>query len=83
MITVNPFRAGGSDLYPQASLKWSRGAHSYLAYAMAGVPMGAYRTSRLAYFGHNHWSLDAGGGYTYLDTQKGHELTAVFGFTYN
>jgi hypothetical protein len=71
------------DLYPQASLKWSDGNHSYMAYTMAGVPVGSYELGRLSNLGTNHWSLDAGGGYTYLDAKKGHEFSAVLGFTYN
>jgi len=71
------------DLYPSASLKWNRGNHNYMAYTMAGVPVGSYSAGRLANLGTNHWSLDAGAGYTYLDPKKGHELSAVLGFTYN
>ena len=71
------------DLYPIASLKWNDGNHNFMAYTMAGVPVGSYEVGRLANLGTNHWSLDAGGGYTYLDAKKGHELSAVLGFTYN
>jgi hypothetical protein len=74
---------GGSDLYPMATLKWNRGNSNWLAYAMAGIPVGAYELGRLANIGINHWSLDAGGGYTYLDPQAGHELSIVGGLTYN
>jgi len=72
-----------ADLYPMGSLKWNRGNHNYMAYTMLGVPAGSYDASRLANLGTNHWSLDAGGGYTYLDPKKGHELSAVLGFTEN
>lgn len=71
------------DLYPTASLKWNRGVHNFMAYTMAGVPVGSYDKDRLANLGTNHWSLDAGGGYTYFDPKKGHEFSAVLGFTYN
>jgi hypothetical protein len=54
-----------------------------MVYAMAGVPTGAYQLGRLANIGLNHWSLDGGGGYTYLDAKKGHEFTVVGGLTYN
>jgi hypothetical protein len=74
---------GVGDLYPSASLKWNRGNHNYMAYTMAGVPVGAYSADQLANLGTNHWSWDAGGGYTYLDPKKGHEFSAVLGFTYN
>jgi hypothetical protein len=74
---------GGSDLYPTASIKWNNGNNNTMVYAMAGVPTGAYQLGRLANIGLNHWSLDGGGGYTYLDAKKGHEFTVVGGLTYN
>ena len=76
-------RDGVGDLYPMATLKWNRGAHNFMTYAMAGVPVGTYDVDRLANIGTNHWALDGGGGYTYLDPAKGHEFTAVLGITYN
>ena len=74
---------GAGDLFPTASLKWSRGSHNFMTYTMAGVPVGSYELGRLANLGTNHWSLDGGGGYTYLDPKKGHEVSAVLGFTRN
>jgi hypothetical protein len=74
---------GFADLYPSAMLKWHDGVHNTMVYAMAGVPVGSYSVGRLANLGTNHWSIDGGGGYTYLDPKKGHEFTAVAGFTYN
>jgi len=74
---------GVADLYPMGSLKWNRGVHNFMAYTMLGVPVGSYDVGRLANLGTNHWSVDVGGGYTYLDAQKGHEFSAVLGFTYN
>ena len=64
------------DLFPQASLKWVDGNHNYMTYAMAGVPVGSYELGRLSNLGTNHWSLDAGGSYTYLDARKKHEFSA-------
>lgn len=74
---------GGSDLYSLNTLKWNDGVNNYLAYLMVGIPVGAYQKGRLANIGVNHWSIDAGGGYTYLDTKTGRELSAVLGMTYN
>jgi hypothetical protein len=74
---------GGADLYPMATLKWNRGNDNWMAYAMGGVPVGAYELGRLANIGLNHWSIDAGAGYTYLDPKAGHELSIVGGLTYN
>ena len=74
---------GVADLYPTAELKWHDGAHNTMVYAMAGVPVGSYQAGRLANLGINHWSLDGGAGYTYLDPKKGHEFSVVAGLTYN
>ena len=71
------------DLFPSATLRWNNGVHNSMAYVMAGVPVGSYDVSRLANIGTNHWSLDAGGGYTYLNMKSGYEFSAVAGLTYN
>jgi hypothetical protein len=71
------------DLYPAASLRWNDGKHNWLAYTQVGVPVGSYSVGRLANLGNNHWSADAGGGYTYLDQKSGREFSVVAGATYN
>ena len=85
--TINRSRTdtveGGGDLYPLATIRWTQGNSNWLAYTMGGVPVGAYEVGRLANIGLNHWSLDAGGGYTYLDPKAGHEFSIVGGLTYN
>jgi len=73
----------GSDLYGLGTLKWADGNNYFLAYSMFGAPTGAYQLGRLANLGSNHWSVDAGGGYTYFDEKKGNEVSIVGGFTYN
>lgn len=72
-----------ADLYPLATLKWNQGVHNYMAYTMLGVPAGSYRAGRLANLGIGHWSIDGGGGYTFLDPKQGLEFSAVGGLTYN
>ena len=74
---------GIGDLYPSATLKWNRGVHNSMIYTMAGVPVGDYDKNNLANLGANHWALDLGGGYTYLDQETGREFSAALGFTYN
>ena len=71
------------DLYPSGALRWNHGNHNAMVYTMLGVPVGSYAVGRLANLGTNHWSADVGGGYTYLNMENGHELSAVAGFTYN
>jgi hypothetical protein len=74
---------GGSDLYGLGELKWHDGNNNWLAYTMFGLPTGAYQLGRLANISINHYSVDGGGGYTYLDAKKGHEFSIVGGLTYN
>jgi hypothetical protein len=75
--------AGGTDLFGLGTLKWNNGNTSYLTYTMFGAPVGAYQLGRLANLGINHWSVDAGGGYTYLNMKNRHEFSIVGGLTYN
>ena len=72
-----------ADLYPTGSLRWNDGDHYSMVYTMLGVPVGSYDVNRLVNMGLNHWSVDVGGGYTYLNMQTGREFSAVAGITYN
>jgi hypothetical protein len=74
---------GGSDLYPTVALKWTHGQSNHMGYLMAGAPTGAYRLDRLSNIGLNHWAIDGGYGYTYLNEENGRELSGVAGLTYN
>jgi hypothetical protein len=85
LIALNPSdrMSGGSDIYPQASLRWSHGPHSSMAYLMGGIPVGAWEKGSLANLSIHHGALDLGGAYTYFDPKRGHEASATTGFTYN
>jgi hypothetical protein len=74
---------GWGDLYPMASLKWNHGVHNFMVYGTGDVPVGNYDPNRLSNIGIGHGAIDGGFGYTYLDPTKGHEFSAVAGFTYN
>jgi hypothetical protein len=74
---------GGSDFYPKGQITWSAGVHNWGVYVTGDIPTGAYQVGRLANIGINHYALDGGGMYTYLDATKGHEFSATAGVTYN
>lgn len=74
---------GSSDLYPLVTIKWNKDTSNYLTYAMAGIPVGSYEVGRLANIGTNHYSVDLGGGYSYLNSKTGLEYSSTFGLTYN
>lgn len=71
------------DLYPTATIRWTEGTSNWMTYLTGDIPVGAYQTGRLANLGINHWAIDGGAGYTYLDPSSGHEFSAVAGLTYN
>jgi hypothetical protein len=74
---------GGSDIYGLGTLKWHEGNNNWLAYGMFNLPTGAYQLGRLANISTNHYSIDGGGGYTYLAPKTGHEFSIVGGLTYS
>ncbi|HML93031.1 transporter [Methyloceanibacter sp.] len=74
---------GFGDLYPTAQLFWDRGVHNWMAYLTGDVPVGTYDPDRLSNLGIGHAAIDAGGAYTYLNTETGWEFSATVGVTYN
>lgn len=73
----------GGDLYPQVSLAWTRGDHSWMTYLMGNVPVGSYNPNRYAEIGIGHWAADLGGAYTYASDASGLEFSATLGLTTN
>jgi len=64
-------------------LNWSFGNH-HLTFAPAvQAPTGRYSTDRLLNTSKNHWALDLALSYTWLDPQRGHEVSISAGYTVN
>jgi hypothetical protein len=74
---------GFGDLNPQVTLNWSKGLHNFMVYGTGNIPVGAYQSTRLSNLGLGRGAMDAGGGYTYLNSDAGYEFSAVAGLTYN
>jgi hypothetical protein len=74
---------GFGDLGPQFNLRWNAGVHNFMTYVAGNITVGQYDQRSLANLGIGHNAIDAGAGYTYFDPTKGHEFSAVAGFTYN
>ncbi len=72
-----------ADLSPIASLSWVKGDNNWMTYVTGNIPTGSYNPDRMVNIGIGHAAVDAGAGYTYFDQTKGHEFSAVLGFTYN
>jgi hypothetical protein len=75
--------AGFGDLTPQVTLYWNKGLHNFMAYGTGNIPVGAYQLTRLTNLGLGRGAMDAGGGYTYYNSDTGYEFSAVAGLTYN
>jgi hypothetical protein len=75
--------AGGTDLYPLASIAWSSGVNNWMVYVTGDLPVGSYSSTRLSNIGIGHTAIDVGGGYTYFNAKSGLEASAVIGLTYN
>lgn len=52
-------------------------------YALANVPLGQWSKTNLANIGFNHWAVDIGGAFTWLNKPSGVEVSTAVGFTYN
>lgn len=74
---------GFGDVFPTAQLFWNKGVHNWMAYVTGDIPVGSYNPSRLSNLGIGHAAIDAGGAYTYLNTETGWEFSATAGLTYN
>ena len=81
--TISDSVDGFGDVVPIATLRWNAGVHNYMTYITGDIPVGTYSSSSLVNIGIGHGAIDAGGGYTYLNPQIGHEFSGVLGFTYN
>jgi len=75
--------AGNTDLIPLLLWKWHSGVNNFMLYGAGDIPVGVYDSTSLANLGIGHGAADSGFGYTYFDEKKGHEFSAVAGFTYN
>ena len=40
--------AGGTDLYPSASLAWNNGNHNWMSYITGDIPVGTYDPTALS-----------------------------------
>jgi hypothetical protein len=74
---------GLGDVAPLAQLRWSSGVNNWTTYVTGNIPVGAYAVHNLAIVGIGHSAVDGGAGYTYYDSKKGIEFSAVAGLTYN
>jgi hypothetical protein len=80
---VSDNRTTWADVYYLGTLKWNQGVNNYMWYVLGNIPSDTYDSTRLANLSLGYVGVDSGFGYTYLNPQTGHELSAVAGLTYN
>jgi hypothetical protein len=74
---------GIGDSAISAILGWHSGFHHWNVTATGIIPTGVYSPDQLAIMGLNRPGVDIKGGYTYLNTQTGLELSGAAGVTFN
>lgn len=75
--------SGMTDLMPYTNIAWRDGTNNYLLYLTGNLPTGSFEKRNMANMGLGHYSIDVGGGYTYLDRKTGTEASILLGTTYN
>lgn len=71
------------DPLPMAFIGWHLDELHGKLYTFANVPVGQWAQSNLANIGFNHWAVDIGGAFTWLNKPSGVEVSATAGLTYN
>lgn len=78
---------GMGDPAVGAALGWKRRTgnrfRAWSGYSSVFVPVGDYKTGRLANVGKNRWALDVGAAYTMANFGSGREFSSVVGVTFN
>lgn len=76
--------SGLGDIYiTPIALGWNWGNHHLNANLSFVAPTGGYDTSSLLNTGRNYWSFDPTINFTWLDPNRGHEVTFVLGYMMN
>ncbi|WP_313458802.1 transporter [Stenotrophomonas sp.] len=66
-----------------ASLSWNTGKLYVQTSVSVNVPIGDYRSDRLANISFNRWGTDVSTALTWLSTETGREISSVAGYTFN
>lgn len=71
------------DPVATASLGWHAGKFHWNVLGMLNVPVGDYREGHLANLAFHRWAGDISGAVTWLDPERGLDLSVAAGFTFN
>ena len=73
----------GDPYIMPAALNWTQGKHHYTAGLAVRVPLGKYDINNLLNIGRNYWALNPQVSYTYLDKEKGWDLSFTAAILFN
>jgi len=76
-------RSGFSDITLTSFLNWSLGTSHLSGGLSVYIPVGSYDENRVINLGRNYWSFDPIASYTWLDPERGQEVSATTGFMFN
>ncbi|MGD9671600.1 MAG: transporter [Hyphomicrobiaceae bacterium] len=71
------------DPVPGATLGWHDGNWHWNVGVLVNTPIGFWKQGNLANIGFNRWAFDTNAAVTWLDTNRGLEISAAAGFTFN
>jgi len=71
------------DPLAYAQLGWHRGNWHWNVTGLLNIPIGAYDEKDIANMGFNRWAFDTHAAVTWLDMERGHEVSVNAGFTFN
>ena len=87
---VSPFagersgsRSGFADVTLTSFLNWDLGESHVSAGLNVYAPAGSYDENRIINLGRNYWSFDPVATYTWLQPERGHEVSVTTGFLFN
>jgi hypothetical protein len=71
------------DPVPGAAIGWHEGNWHWNVGVLLNVPVGYWQRGNLSNIGFNRWGVDTTAAVTWLDQQRGLEISSAAGFTFN
>lgn len=82
-VQASGSRSGFSDIILTGFSNWSFGTSHVSVGAGVWVPVGSYSAERIVNLGRNYWTVMPTASYTWLDPERGHEVSFTTGFAFN
>lgn len=76
-------RIGLADISVAGLLNWKNGNFNHSVGLGVFAPTGSYDADRMVNLGRNYWSFNPSLAFTWLDPNRGHEISFTAGYQYN